>query len=438
MERDRTRVRKLRVYKKAVIIADDLTGANDTTVQFSKQGYRSIVLADIDEIGLSHIFQEYDVVGVNTDSRAQPPNQAYEKVRMTVKEIISAINSSGYLLEEVVLYKKIDSTLRGNITEEIRAIYDELKPDMIVFAPAYPKQKRTTVKGVHLVNGVPVDKTYYGRDIRTPVKHSYIPAYFGEFGKEYKHIDIDELRGMKKTEICNYRVISSDIETEEDMSKLVSIIEECGAAKRIVWVGSAGLAERLMNHIVICSSYKGPVLMCIGSANDTMREQIRELISISGNEFIPLNIEGLINNFSEEYSRVLNKVLESVNAKRISIVLASAFYDEQIRQGEKIASKLGIDKISLGGLISETLGRLCASIVKDVGTDRFSGVFLSGGDTAISTIRRLGSKMFDIVGEIEPGLPLLRVRGSNLKFATKAGGFGDKWTLIRVAYRLND
>jgi uncharacterized protein YgbK (DUF1537 family) len=46
--------------------------------------------------------------------------------------------------------------------------------------------------------------------------------------------------------------------------------------------------------------------------------------------------------------------------------------------------------------------------------------------------------MFEIVGEIEPGLPLLRVRGSNLKFATKAGGFGDKWTLIRVAYRLND
>jgi uncharacterized protein YgbK (DUF1537 family) len=35
------------------------------------------------------------------------------------------------------------------------------------------------------------------------------------------------------------------------------------------------------------------------------------------------------------------------------------------------------------------------------------------------------------------GLPLLKVSGSNIKLVTKAGGFGDEWTLLRVIHRLS-
>ncbi|GEM_PF-736925 len=427
----------IRIYKKAFVIADDFTGANDTVAQFSKVGYRCVVIAEATSC-LREMIQRYDVVGINTNSRSLHPSEAYEKVLKMVKEIVSVLSGLGYQLDEVLIYKKIDSTLRGNIREEIKAIYEEINPDLIVFAPAYPKQKRITIKGVHLLNNIPVDKTYFGRDIQTPVRSSYIPSYFSrDFGDKYRHIDLDELRSLQSFDVCSYRLISSDIENDQDLSKLIAIVNKCEGARRVIWIGSAGLAEHLIYFAMISPSHRKPVFMCIGSANDVMRKQIIKLINTGGNHiFIALDIERLIKNFNDEYRDVIGKIMENCNTKPLSIILASAFYDEQIRQGEKIAKELGIDKIALGELIMDYLGRLCSSLIKDIEMGRLSGVFLSGGDTALAIVKHLGFETLEVVGEIEPGLPLLKIANTELKFATKAGGFGDEWTLIRVLYRL--
>jgi uncharacterized protein YgbK (DUF1537 family) len=422
-------------YKKVFIIADDLTGTNDTVVQFCKVGYRGVVLADLG-VNLSGIVGAYDVLGINTNSRALPSGEAYRRVREVIEWLTSSLISLGYSLDDVLIYKKVDSTLRGNIIDEVRAIYDVLRPEVIVFTPAYPKQGRKTIRGIHLVNGVPVDKTYFGKDLRTPVKSSYIPDYFLEFSSMYKHIYIDELRGLDRVDICGYKVISSDIEVGEDFLKLISLIEGCGW-RRVLWVGSAGLAEYLTYNVVISSSYRGPILMCIGSLNDVTRKQLSRLVSVSGNILIPLNIKRLIKDFSMEYSEVLNKVLESFNFKPVSIVVTSSFYDYQVSQGEELMSELGISRDTLCELVSDLFGRLCASIVSDVGVGRFAGIFLCGGDITMSTIKYLGFKVLEVLYEVEAGLPLLKVSDSNIKLVTKAGGFGDEWTLLRVIHRLS-
>lgn len=61
---------------KLAIIADDLTGANDSGVQLARHGLKTSVLFDMDE---DHI-TKYDAVVFDTDSRSIAAEKAYERV----------------------------------------------------------------------------------------------------------------------------------------------------------------------------------------------------------------------------------------------------------------------------------------------------------------------------------------------------------------------
>src|SRR5262245_12484195 len=100
--------------KAIAIVADDLTGASDAGVQFARQGLETLVL--IDPRGLAADDGAVEVLAVDTDSRARPAAEAYRRAR----EAAEAIGRAGFNH----LYKKVDSTLRGNVGAEIDAVMD--------------------------------------------------------------------------------------------------------------------------------------------------------------------------------------------------------------------------------------------------------------------------------------------------------------------------
>src|SRR6185436_9848445 len=94
-----------------LIIADDLTGASDVGVQFSRQGIPTLVYT---ELGPSlDAFSDYQVIVVNTESRHLDPKEAASRVSATVAKGIK-VGASHF-------YKKTDSTLRGNIGSELES-----------------------------------------------------------------------------------------------------------------------------------------------------------------------------------------------------------------------------------------------------------------------------------------------------------------------------
>ena len=96
---------------KLAAIADDLTGANDTALQFAKRNIKSCVKINFANDDFT---QDKDVIVIDSDSRDLNANEAYEKVH----DICSAIKQ----YDIRCIYKKIDSTLRGNIGAEIKAV----------------------------------------------------------------------------------------------------------------------------------------------------------------------------------------------------------------------------------------------------------------------------------------------------------------------------
>lgn len=137
------------------VIADDLTGANDTGVQFSKQGLKTIVLSKADS--LVELSKQADVIVLDTESRALSKQDAYERVKEAANRLVEAKIS--------IIYKKIDSTLKGNIGAEIDAVMDATGINPAIVVPAFPANKRVTVGGYQLVNQIPLGKTEASRDL---------------------------------------------------------------------------------------------------------------------------------------------------------------------------------------------------------------------------------------------------------------------------------
>jgi uncharacterized protein YgbK (DUF1537 family) len=157
---------------KIIIIADDLTGANATGVLLVQQGFKAATFINLDKYK-SMQNDDYDILSINTDSRAIKKEEAYKRV----KSIVELFKE-----EDVKLFaKRIDSTLRGNIGAEISAILDNVKDDTYaIVVPSFPASGRACVGGYLMVHQVPLEKTAVATDPKTPVFTSKVVSLLEE------------------------------------------------------------------------------------------------------------------------------------------------------------------------------------------------------------------------------------------------------------------
>lgn len=140
-------------------LADDLTGALETAAKFSAEGLAAVVLLPGGETA------DAPVVVLDTETRHVSPDEA---ARVVYAHARAAFDSGARLV-----YKKTDSTLRGNIGAELGALVRAAGLELI-YAPAYPRVGRTVREGHLYVDGVPVSETAFARDLMNPVRESCI------------------------------------------------------------------------------------------------------------------------------------------------------------------------------------------------------------------------------------------------------------------------
>lgn len=144
-------------------LADDMTGALETGAMFASAGFRTVVSAR--ESG----FGDAEALVLDTESRHLSPGEAAARV----ESLARAAGRAEWI------YKKTDSTLRGNIAAELAALAQLFPQWRIGYAPAYPAQGRTVKDAVVLVDGVPVHETEFARDALNPVATSDVRALLG-------------------------------------------------------------------------------------------------------------------------------------------------------------------------------------------------------------------------------------------------------------------
>ena len=63
---------------------------------------------------------------------------------------------------------------------ELAAVLKATGGQRLHFLPAFPQIGRTTRQGIQYVDGLPVEKSVFGKDPFEPVQHSYLPQIIRE------------------------------------------------------------------------------------------------------------------------------------------------------------------------------------------------------------------------------------------------------------------
>jgi uncharacterized protein YgbK (DUF1537 family) len=413
---------------KILVVADDLTGAVDTGVQFSRRKLKTVVITGKEYLRKS--LKECDVLVVDTESRFDEVDSAYRKAFETGK--IAKSENIKYI------YKKLDSTMRGNVGAEIAGLMDSLNIEHTFIVPALPLYGRTTLNGNVLVKGVLLAETDYANDPKNPVKESYIPAIISrQTDKKTEVISFNDLLAGKQELIkriagkmnAGIEIIVIDSEDNEDLDLIASVLVKIKG--RIMYAGCSGLAEKLAVYFDLRKKKKSNIVIA-GSVNKITMQQTEYAARALNINTVDIKPTEIITGKKEaEKKRILKLAEKQIDAGE-DLIIRSASSPESVRKCLETGRKLGLDDFKVSDAVADFLGELAGEIILKMS---IKTIILTGGDTAIKTLNSLNINGIVVKDEILHGIPYGYFNDEkfrDLMVVTKAGGFGGEDAIVQI------
>ena len=399
---------------KLVIVADDFTGANDTGVQFANRGLKVNVILDF--ANLQQELINCDVLVVDLESRMDTSEMAYHKSFSLGKQLAG--------LDKITVYKKLDSTLRGNIGAEIDGLMDALQLKFTFFASALPRYGRTVQKGVVYVNGVKLGDTEVARDPRTPVTHSRIADIINlQSSRNCVEIGITETKNadVSKAMEAKNDIFIFDTSNEQHLEDIAGLIENIKDEVPLLIAGSAGLAAYL-NKFNFSGSVS-PVFVFAGSVSERSGQQVQHAVAQGNCELVIIKGEKLLDGHIDEQS-ISDTVTSAITNGTRRFIFTTASGREDVDIVFKKAAARSYSQDQAAAIIAAGLGRIAARLIEKF---QPTAALLTGGETAINTVLALQATGIAIDREIIPGIQSGMLTGSKSRtiIVTKSGGFGD-------------
>lgn len=370
-------------------IADDITGAGDVGVQLRKF-FDDVYICT----GLREFNENFPVI-FDSETRNVNPEK-YEEIYANIKESIKT---------KKILYKKIDSTLRGNIRSELNYFSKIRNNCPIFFIPAFPEMGRCIKNGILMVNDVPLSQTEYMNISMIKPLSERISDYCPDDYSFYyiKESDFDLYDNLSN---CFF---SFECTTTEDLEKISDIIYKIASKTDIILASSAGIAGFLpqsaglsrktkSNDIIPLQTY----FIC-GSINSINMSLVKD----SDMEIIILENERFIrdNDYFESVKHdIVKKLLFGKNV--------ALFSQREITD---------TDSVKFESKIIELFRKTYSLSPR---------IVISGGSTAYSCIRGIDKYFFKIDNVADTGIPLINI--DDREFVIKPGGFGNNRFFINL------
>jgi uncharacterized protein YgbK (DUF1537 family) len=351
-----------------VVIADDLTGACDSASAFLRNGHTARVwlTADTDQGAHETVWVRH------TASRDLSPAEAARAVALAAQSLPATPGT--------LLFKKVDSAARGNIASELFAARVAYKADIILFAPAFPATGRIVLDGVLQITDAAGQNTSITLAELFPVESR-------------QHI-VKASTPAQLTQALSSQpeIILCDATTDSDLQAIARTASQ--SAARILWAGSAGLANALATLHSAQSPASSPanaphtknILVCIGTSHNVTQLQVKHLLNTPRTVLLPPNEQ----QFGSEITGILQITCKESDA-------------DDVRHAWQQLSP--------------------------------QALVLTGGDTAAFVLEVLKANAITLKGDVAPGVPWGIVEGGQadqLPIVTKSGGFGDEASLTNA------
>ena len=406
---------------KMVMIADDLTGAADCAAACAAHGVSATVVLHAPRHS-APCWPDTDILSIDADTRCLSSAQA----AAATSDLLRICQTRGAFDAPCLLFKKLDSTLRGNMATELAAIL-RMRRSLVsgnekiamIMAPALPAQGRTTIGGRQFVHGRPLHETDLWKD-ETHAPQSKISALLAEAGLSCCVIEIATVRrslsalqnAMAKL-VREADVVLCDAETDDDLRAIAEASILLGEGT--VWAGSAGLASHLPHAAGFVGTSSaapvnfavGPSLFVVGSGASVTREQASVLAAIPNVFTVRVAPAMLLNSQAAALP-----ILKGLQSNRDVLVLLDG--SERCTANET-------------RILTQALSKLIAPCAPLLG-----GLVATGGETARAILDDLGIQSLRLLGEVEPGLPFsIADKWPQFPVLTKAGAFGTPQALVR-------
>ena len=376
------------IRPKILILADDLTGAAEVGGIAFQLGLTVRIV-----LGKSKTLMHLEnVIIIDTNTRSMDPEDAHKEV----KRILNGINFSLFDL----VFKKVDSILRGSIATEIKALLDKMKMDSALLVPVNPSKRRVIEGGIYYIDGVPINKTYFRLDPQYP----RVSKYIKELIIDSNHPIITAYDSDHESQI---KIIIPDIASEQDLRSIVQRFPESGVLPA---GGSDFLKEILSSGMILKRRENLPQIkssslkhFIIGSNSETGRKTVRLLRKKNFSVF-RLPASAITN--QKQFDKWTRRVLLEVENNNPVVVSGPYRKVEDHHQ------------------IAEITGRLITitkMLVEKIPVSTF--LFISGGETARRFFRLMEWNDLRISGVFETGVVSLNSLKSKLKVVVKPGSY---------------
>ncbi|SED43588.1 Uncharacterized conserved protein YgbK, DUF1537 family [Streptomyces sp. 2112.3] len=404
-----------------LVIADDLTGSNATGALYARLGLRAVTVGALAQV--ARYADRVDVLVVNTASRHLPPDRAAAAVRA----------AAGTADAAPLIVKRVDTTLRGNPGSELDALVDVLAARepaariRTLAVPAFPDAGRTTVGGLHLVDGVPLTRTAVARDPFDPVRHSRVADVLGaQSRRSTGELALDVVERGPDAVAAALRespaeTVVCDATENAHLHTVARAAARLAVEDRIRWVAldSGPFGAALAGELGLRPAGGPParILAVVGSVTDRTRTQLTRTEAALDARWADLDpaapdpgaVLARLRAAAAEGATVLGVRVAPVPPTTATGSAAKAAAESAPRAAARILR-------ALAEIARRAVTELCPG-----------GLYASGGDVAAAVTSALGADGFAIETEVLPLAIAGRLVGGphdGLLFATKGGLIG--------------
>ncbi|MEF2072899.1 four-carbon acid sugar kinase family protein [Consotaella aegiceratis] len=430
------------------VVADDLTGATDSGLQFANLGLPTTVC--LDEFPAAA--DGAAVVVVDTETRALEPAAVRPALAAVSRQILQAAPRH--------VYKKIDSTMRGHVGVELDSVAAAMGAGIVILTPAFPAMGRTVEDGRLFIEGLPVGRTAIARDPGWPVRDSRLASLLAPHMPDAAVVAVsrealDEPARLHarlqeashgKARVCAVFDASND----DDLARIAGFGTTLAQENdtRVLWAGSAGLAAHLPIVWGLAIKSAGaphlpaterPPLLVVGSVNPTSIDQLARVthdLRLQAVVLSPDRVLGPPDECDHELVRAVAMHRDQSVAGCRALVLTTAHDESDVARIVALAERQNLTRRQAGRRIAESLAAVTRKLLEGSIVDRLAA---TGGDTARAILDAAGIRALRVEGAVAPGMPLVTTQdGGRRSIMTKAGGFGSPDALVKAMTFLAD
>ncbi|MEI8250748.1 MAG: four-carbon acid sugar kinase family protein [Synechococcus sp. ELA057] len=402
------------------------------------------------------------------NTRALAPDQARQRVLEICRALAPALAQAqrcGWI-RHWLLVSRGDSTLRSHFPIEVDAITAELGPfDATLLVPAFLEGGRTTVNGVHLLDGVPVHRTAFARDRLFAYDHSDLRAWVEQKSggripaAAVQHLSLETLEGPPQhlrrclAALRGNPIVAVDAERPAHLAALAAAVRQlldplaaAGSAatvpRRFLVQSAASLLGALADlppqprdpAALAALRRRGPEgpmpgLMLVGSHVPLADDQLQRLLADPGCAGVELSVPELA--LALQTGQPSLAALESDCREQLERSLAEGrtpvLYTSR---GEQHCASPE-ERLALGMAIAALMARVAGSLAERL------GYLISKGGITTHTLLADGLQLagVQLQGQLLPGLSLVLAGPAALPVITFPGNLGDAGSLWQ-AWRL--